>query len=591
MHRQMIPIGRHEFAFCSRIFAIGQSGYVHFKMKYDLTKFLAYFKHLLTISALSIILMLAACGDPGTDNQTDTADQRPAVDFAQTGGIYRAPLMETPTTLDPAYVRDWYGETIVHQVFDGLVQFGPYLSVLPALAESWQVHDGGRTIRFILRPDARFHNGREVTAEDAKFSLTRLLRITPSPAILPHLLKIEGAPEFRNGESEQIGGLKSPDPRELHIALTEPHAPFLTALAMYQASIVPQEELDRGQPLFGKAPVGTGPFSFVDWQENRWIRLKRYEHYFAGRAFLEEIRFRIFPGVQIDEVLTEFKAAKLEEMPFYFGIRKELSENTAYQRFHRPSLSLLFYGMNTRHPLLKHPDVRRALSLAIDRRGLTKSVYNDQFEPAHSLLPPGMPAYQRLDDLIRFDRTAAEQVIQEVIGDLSPEDRTLEIASGSASDFAKKELALIRKAWQPLGITVKTKFIPDWTRFEQYIASESVQLYRYAWNADLPDPDSFLHPLFSADSPVNFTGFADQKTERMLVEALETYEPIQRAKKYQELERHILQQYPIIPLFYLSIDRVYQSYVQGVHINALGAHTIPLNRVWLKKEPAGTSAD
>lgn len=476
----------------------------------------------------------------------------------------------------------------MHQVFDGLVQFGPYLTVLPALAESWQVDKGGRRIRFMIRQEARFHNGREVTAEDAKYSLTRLLRITPSTAILPHLLKIEGALEFRNLKSQQITGLHCPGKRELQITLTEPHAPFLAALAMYQASIVPQEEFKRGQPLFEKAPVGTGPFRFLNWDEKRLIRLKRFEQYFSGRAFLNEIRFNLFAGARIDNVLSEFKSGELEEMPFYFGIGESLSKDKSYQRFHRPSLSLLFYGVNTRHPLLQHPEFRKALSLAIDRRSLTQSVYNDQFDPAHSLLPPGMPAYQRLDELTRFDLSAAEKIIRRMADESSAGGWTIEIASGSTSDFAKKELELIRKSWLPLGITLKTKFISDWTQFEKYIQSESVQLYRYAWNADLPDPDSFLHPLFGSDSPVNFTGYADRETDRMLGEALAIVDPVRRAKKYQEIERQILHQYPIIPLFYLSVDRVYQPYVQGVQISALGAHTMPLNRVWLKTEPDST---
>ena len=549
------------------------------------------YRNLLFIAALSILFLLSACADSDSDRRSKSAGQPPSQDSPQPGGAYRVPLMYIPSVLDPAYIQDIYGVSIVRQLFDGLVQFGPYLTVLPALAESWQVENGGQMIRFFIREEARFHNGRLLTAEDARYSLIRLLRVDPPPAILPHLLKIEGARAYRARESEQVRGLQCIGERELQVRLTEPHAPFISALAMYQASIVPVEMIDGGQNRFEKNPVGTGPFKFVAWDQNRMIRLQRFDQHFAGKALLDEIQFRLYPGAQIDHVLSDFKRGELEEMPFYFRIRGELSDKKAYQRFHRPSLSLLYYGVNTRHPLLKHPEIRKALSLAIDRRALTSSVYNDQFDPAHSILPPGMPAYQRLEELTRFDLSAAKKITRKMTEEFSSGSWTLEIASASTSDFAKNELEMIRQSWLPLGVTLKTKFISNWAQFEQYIQSDSVQLYRYLWTADLPDPDSFLHPLFSKGSPENFGKFADDRTDLLLAEALTVVDPVERAKKYQEIERHILNLYPIIPLFYLSIDRVYQPYVQGVHISALGAHNTPLNRIWFKKVPGTTAVD
>ena len=115
-----------------------------------------------------------------------------------------------------------------------------------------------------------------------------------------------------------------------------------------------------------------------------------------------------------------------------------------------------------------------------------------------------------------------------------------------------------------------------------YIQSDAVQIYRYVWIADIPDPDNFLFPLFASDSPANFLGFRDDQIDQMLVEARGIVDPVQRAEMYQQIEKRILQACPIIPLLYLSIDRVYQPDVQGVKISALGADTMPLHRIWLK---------
>jgi ABC-type oligopeptide transport system substrate-binding subunit len=174
---------------------------------------------------------------------------------------------------------------------------------------------------------------------------------------------------------------------------------------------------------------------------------------------------------------------------------------------------------------------------------------------------------KHMDQALKDDRGAAQRI---------------EIVSGSQSASALKELDHIRNRWEQLGLEVDIKFITDWGEFERYIQSDAVQIYRYAWIADMPDPDNFLFPLFASDSSANFTGFRNDWIDQMLIKARGIVDPVERAEMYQQIERRILQACPIIPLFYLSIDRVYQPEVQGVKISALGADTMPLHRIWLK---------
>jgi len=125
------------------------------------------------------LVILSGCTNQEEKEITQKAVSEPVPVL---GGIYRAPLRSNPATLDPAYVQNEYGVSIVKQLFDGLVRFDPYLSVLPALAETWQVKEKGKVYRFTLRKNARFHNLEPVTPKDVVFSFNRLLRAEPAPA-------------------------------------------------------------------------------------------------------------------------------------------------------------------------------------------------------------------------------------------------------------------------------------------------------------------------------------------------------------------------------------------------------------------------
>src|SRR2546429_7626379 len=192
---------------------------------------------------------------------------------AQFGGTFRRMLGANPITLDPALVTDAYGGTIVRQIFDGLVQFNANLKPIPALAEFWEASRDGRTWTFALRQGVKFHNGREMTAQDVVYSLTRLLAATRPLPVAEILQHIQGAKGFREGKAPSVQGLQAPDRYTLHIVLEEPLAPLLTVLGLANTAVVPQEEVEKPGGDFGHAPVGTGPFTFVQWQPNQEIVL------------------------------------------------------------------------------------------------------------------------------------------------------------------------------------------------------------------------------------------------------------------------------------------------------------------------------
>ncbi len=518
-------------------------------------------------------------------NKREELDEKRTESYRVTpGGIYKVPLLNNPATLDPAYVQDEYGTAVVQQLFDGLVQFDPYLMILPALAKTWQVDENGTSYRFVIHEKARFHNGSAVTAEDVVFSLSRLLRIEPSPVILPQLLKIKGAKAYKERQSDVVKGLKVVDPRVVLIQLDEPYTPFLTALGMYQAKIVPKAEVMRLGDSFGVNPVGSGPFKFGSWETDTVIKLERFSDYYRGAAFLEGVEYRVYRGVKAGDILTDFRNEKLDEMMLIGDARKELLEQEDLQWFHRPSLSLMFYGIRGDKPPLDNPEFRKKLSLAIDREKLIARVYDNYLEPAEHILPPGMPGFSKQDNVEESTSKKVQKNLDNTREQRMEETLAIEIVSSSQSTFAQAEFEYIRDAWAGLGVNLEIKYITDWPEFERYINSDSVQIYRYAWFADMPDPDSFLYPLFASNSPANFMRFNNQAVDQLLLSARGEEDPAQRIKMYADIERLIMASAPVIPLLYPSVDRVYRPHVKDAQPSALGADYMSLHRVWLQQE-------
>ena len=534
-------------------------------------------------SAIIIVcgcVLLWACDDTPegrTGPRVATQDQ------PKSGGTYRLPLTQNPASLDPALVHHKYGNEVVRQLFDGLVRFDAYLSPRPALAETWRVEDNGLVYIFTLRKKLHFHDGRPVTAEDVIFSLSRLLRVDPPPAIVPHLMRIKGAQAFRDHRAERVIGFQALGPGSLRIELTEPHVPFLTALGMNQAMIVPRQVVTADREAFGRRPIGSGPFRFISWQADQSIRLARFDDYYDGLSRLDEIHYHIYSKQQHQRVITDFSQGRLDEMPVYSDdVKAELADNTGLQWFHRPSLSLFFYGMNCRHPNLKDPQLRRILSAAINRRELVDSVFNGRFEIAQTLLPPGMPGYRPPERSLK-DR------LLDAVGQTSPSADTpatpaaIEIVSAYETPRVRAEMELVRTSWAKQGIHLKAKYIPDWEEFNAYIRSDAVQIYRYVWYADMPDPDSILYPLFASDSADNHMRFGNADVDNLLNAARGTIDPVRRAELYRQAERLIITLSPLIPLFHLSEDRVYQAAVKNVQPSALGAHKMSFHKVWLDR--------
>jgi peptide/nickel transport system substrate-binding protein/oligopeptide transport system substrate-binding protein len=494
-------------------------------------------------------------------------------------GEFRYPLFYVPQSLDPVVDNSISTNHIVNQVYDGLVAFDDNLRVQPGLAENWRVSRDGLEYTFKLRKNVTFHDGGKFSAADAVYSLTRVFH--PDNEFFPEMLldRVSGAQEFIERTAGNVSGIEEVSEYEVFIRLNEPYAPFLSALAMPIMRIVPA---GATREMLDKAPVGTGAFIFRSWDE-KGITLEANKGYFRGRPLLDEVKFLFYPQGDRDLAFEHYLAGGLEGCPLTGTADVDELRASKHKVLIRPRLALLFYGINTRSAPLDDPKVRLAMALGHNQRQHVEETLGGNYIPAYQVVPRGMPGYTPDNALLRYEPERAAKLLAEAGypgGEGLPE---IEIASASSSDFARKELSLFAEDMAALGIRIKPVFVDGWDTFTKGLADGKYSIYRYAYFADMPDPDDFLAPLFEGQSNTNFSGWSNNEVDSRLGEAKNESDPVRRADLYRQAEKLILGQAPVIPVLFLTTQVTFQPYVKGIDLPATGTTNLPLHRVSLDR--------
>ena len=498
-------------------------------------------------------------------------------------GVYRRPLGNDPATLDPARVSDIFGRSVAQQIFDGLVQFDHTLTVTPALAQYWKSSRDGLVWTFTLRRNAKFHNGRELTADDVVYSLTRLVDPRTRSAAADLFLNVKGAPDFREGRAKGIAGLVALDRHTVQVTLTEALIPFVSVLAVGHAKIVPREVVEEKGDAFGTAPVGTGPFRFVKWERGRELVLAANPEYFEGAPRLTRLVYRVFPGEQFDTMYEEFQRGNLEDTPPPNRDYRKAVTGAGEGYVKRPMLSVRFYGFNTRVKPLGDRLVRQALVHAVDREAIIEEAFLGRHILARGILPPGTQGYNPKVTGYAYDPRRARELLAQAG---YPGGRGLPpivIWAGARHEGILREHDLIRENLKAVGVQAEFHYQTDWPAFSRLLAEGRMPVFMYAWYADVPDPDNFLFKLFQSQSSRNFSGYANQRVDGLLARARTEPDMTRRVDLYRRAEQAILEDAPILPVWHYSYERIFQPYVRNVEVSGLGDPYIPLRKVWLAR--------
>jgi peptide/nickel transport system substrate-binding protein/oligopeptide transport system substrate-binding protein len=430
----------------------------------------------------------------------------------------------------------------------------------------------------------KFHHGRELTADDVVYSLTRLVDPRTRSAAADLFLNIRGATEFREGRAATITGLTATDRYTVQVTLVETLAPFVSVLAVGHAKIVPREVVEaKGDEAFGIAPVGTGPFRFVRWERGRSIELAANPDYFDGAPRLSRLVYRVFPGEPWDTVYEEFRRGHLEDAPPPIRDYRRAIAAAGDGYVKRPLLSVRFYGFNTRVKPLNDRLVRQAITHAVDREAIIEEPFLGRHILARGILPPGTQGYNPKVVGHPYDPARARTLLAQAGYPGGRGLPPIAIWAGARHEGILREHELMRENLNAVGVQAEFRYQTDWPSFSRLLAERRMPMFLYAWYADVPDPDNFLFQLFHSQSTRNFTGYVSSRVDALLVRARNEPDVPRRVELYRRAESAVLEDAPILPVWHYSYERIFQPYVRNVEVSSLGDAYIPFRKVRLAR--------
>lgn len=486
---------------------------------------------------------------------------------------FRYTLVTSPTTLDPHRVED--GDTIdmLHQVFEGLVRWSPKSEVEPAVAESWEVKDGGTTYVFKIRAGMKFHNGKEVTAEDCKWSLERACNPKLASSVaLTYLDNIVGVKEKFDGKSPEISGVTVTGPLELTVKIDKPRPYFLGKLTYLTTAVLPKDAVPADKEISDiKQMIGTGPFKASSYETDLLFKLAANESYWGGApkvAMIErpivkeaEARLNKFRSGEVD--LVQLERQQID--PFL----KDPKYKDQVKYFDRPSIWYVGFSPKAYKPFAD-PRVRRAFAMAINRDVIVNQLLGGVNKVATGILPPGVAGARETVPGLKFDPVTAKGLLAAAgyAGGKGMPALEFNFREGRP-DVKTAAVRVAEDLKTNLGVSVNIRSM-EWGAYLEKRNRGELQLFHMRWGADYLDPENFLSLLLTTKGPENKIGYSNPIVDDLCARADVMDNGPERWALYAQAEDMILQDAPWFPLYFQRDAELIAPRVSGLRESLFG---------------------
>jgi ABC-type transport system substrate-binding protein len=529
-------------------------------------------KKLLTSTALCAALAL-----PATAQETLDPNATPG------GGIV-VTYKDDVATLDPAIGYDWQNWSMIKSLFDGLMDYAPGTTELrPGLAESYEVSEDGMTFTFKLRSGVSFHNGREMTAQDVKYSLDRVTNPETQSPGAGFFGAIAGYDAMADGSATSLEGVKVIDPQTVEITLSRPDATFLHVMALNFASIVPEEAVAAAGGDFGKMPVGTGAFKLEEWTIGQRLVFAKNEDYWRdGLPYLDSVTFEVgqepivallrLQNGEVDVPGDGIPPAKFQEV---MGDPEQ-----AARVVEGGQLQTGYITLNVTIPPLDNVDVRKAINMAINKDRITQLI-NGRAVPATQPLPPSMPGYTEGYEGYAYDPEAAKQTLADA-GFADGFETELFVMN---TDPNPRIAQAIQQDLAAIGVNASIQSLAQANVIEAGGAGTAPMIWSggMAWIADFPDPSNFFGPILGCSGAEeggwNWSKFCVESIDAEATDADSMLDPAapERLEMWSDVYMKVMEQAPWVPVFNEQRYTMKSARMGGADALYVDPVSIPIN--------------
>jgi oligopeptide transport system substrate-binding protein len=538
----------------------------------------------IAVFSLLFILFYSSCTNPRGRNK----DKQ----------VFRYNEASAITSLDPAFAKDQANIWACTQLYNGLVQLDGGLHVQPCIAKSWEIFDNGKTYLFHLQSDVLFQPApipRLVTAKDFVYSLNRLIDAkvaSPGSWVMNTVKRID------NGQLTMDNALSivALNDSTLEIKLKHSFAPFLSILSMTYCSVVPKEVVEKYGADFREHPCGTGPFKFKMWKEGVKMILLKNENYFEHPSnppkAEEENRLPYLDAVEIS-FITDRQSAFIEflkrNLDFLNSVDASYKDDLLMRNGQlQPKYSGRFKMQATPYLNTEHLDIlqdsnlvvmkgsplnnkliREALNYGFNRKEMMTYLRNNIGTPGvYGMVPPGLPSFDTAAIGYNFNPTKAISLLKEAG---YPDGKGLPEIVLSTDAMYGDLCEYIKTQWEKFGFKIRID-VNQGATHRKMMTEQKLALARASWIADYPDAENYLALFYSKNftpNGPNYTHYFNKKYDKLYEQAtVETNDTV-RYRLYGQMDEMLMQDAPVIILYYDQIVRLTQNNIEGLGANAM----------------------
>lgn len=461
------------------------------------------------------------------------------------GGTLFVAIGADPVGFDPHLTSAYSSFQILENVFSTLVTFDADLQPQPELAESWSVSEDGSTWTFYLRPGAKFHNGREVTAEDVKYSFERLLD-----------------PNSGSVQGWALGTIDLVEVVDKHTVRIHQHHPFsalLPKLGNFKGmAIVPREEVEQGN--FAREPVGSGPFRFVEYVPGDRVVLERFDEYFEdGLPYVDRIVYRIIPDDTVK--LTALRTGQVhwaDGLPPQQISRLMTADDIVVQT--APGTSYYYLAFNVTRAPFDDARVRQAVAMAIDREFVAAAAMWDAATPSSNPIPSHSPWYSGYDPYVQ-NVAEARRLLAEAG---YPNGFEMEIMVTWSMEETVRAAQVIQDQLRAIGIRAELRSL-EWSVWLEEQGAGNFDTYLLSWIGNV-DPDDYFYAQHRTGEALNFTGYSNPELDRLVDLGRQTMDEDERRSVYNQVQKLVIDEAAYVYLFIPDTIAAWQPGVEGYEV-------------------------